>query len=169
MSLAIAVGQLARKIMATEEAEREAARLAYPKLLESNATDAKSIEQMQRVMALLGKTAADLSQDANVLREYRRLQGLVREASGLEKQRQAAAQAVVAHAEETKRIIDQRRQDFYQIQQQQNALEGRHSQGQDAQHRLVGLHEKHRDLLVNEKPIGVDDPTSEPASKTAAA
>jgi hypothetical protein len=150
MSLIKTVGALARQVLAREEEERNKALDLYPKMLESNATDAKSVEQMQRVMELVGKTPADLITDNEILREFRRQQEVLAAGCGLSEKREAAIKAFEAHNAETRSIIEQRRAEAQRLQIEMNEYEQLHLNAQRAAVDLAKMRGAHAKLLRHE-------------------
>jgi predicted O-linked N-acetylglucosamine transferase (SPINDLY family) len=153
MSLVTQVRGLAGAVLSRENAVREEARQRYPKLLESDETDAKAVAEMQRVMELLGKSPSDLAADLAVLREYRRLQGVFEQGRGQARRDEELAKALEAQAAETSAILDARRIEHRNILVEQSVVGGRRGNADRAAHQLEAMRSQHPDLLMHETPV----------------
>jgi chromosome segregation ATPase len=141
------VRSIFKELVDQEQAAVAAARQEYPRLLEMEDGDPKHVERMREVMRLLGKSTADLSADLEKIQQGRRLQQAVRNGSGLDAAREAAAKALEAHRAETARVVEELNRKHHELTSAETELTQRYLNAQKAGHDLRGLKQQNPDVL----------------------
>jgi hypothetical protein len=119
--------------------------------------DAKDQADFQAAIEQLELPLTAVQKDIDTLKLLKSWRDMLDRGNGIMKLREAAAKAIVDHHEETKRIIEQRRRQHYQLNVQQNDLEARFTNAARAIREITKLRQDHGDLCAHAADLKLDD------------
>jgi septal ring factor EnvC (AmiA/AmiB activator) len=152
---------LAAAVMKADEADVEAARKAYPRLVEMESTDPARVKELREVMRVLHKSADDLVKDAEAIAAFRAQQAVARNGRGMRAERDAQQEKLRAANEERQRKIQELNDEGRTLAGNVATLDGYVSAGEAALIEMRKLRERHLELLAGETvPNDLDEPAA---------